>query len=134
MTKEIRVFAKEREITQKNDGKKVKVLEYSYTPNGEKFIDVVFRGVSKPNKPGYWLVKVDTSKISPKNGKPVYRDNGEPVISKKTGMQLIKNDVWFVNEVISLKFDEDYEKIRAEKQQADVEAVFNLENDEKLPF
>lgn len=133
MTKEIRVFTKEREITKK-DGSKVKVLEHSYTPNGEKFIDIVFEGVSKPNKVGYWLVKVDSSKISIKAGKPVYRDNGEPVVSKKTGMQLVKNDVWFLKEIISLKFDEDYEKERAEKQQASVEAVFNLENTEKLPF
>lgn len=134
MEKTMRVFTKEREITV--DGKKVKVYEHSWTPNGKKFFKIIFEGVSKPNKAGYWIVKVDDSKISPKNGKPMYRKDGTPVISKKTGEHLVENDILFLKETISLKFDEDYEKERAVKQQEKVNAIFSLENadDEELPF
>ena len=92
MTKELRVFARSREITV--DNKKVKTFDYSYTPNGKKFYKVIFETASKPNGDGMWIVKVDTAKLSPKSGKPVYdKKTGMPVISKKTGEQLIENDI-----------------------------------------
>lgn len=134
MEKVLRVFVKERTIT-KEDGSVVKPLETSYTPDGKKFYKIIFTGVSKPNRIGYWLVKVDSSKVSPKDGKPLFKKDGTPVISKKTGQQVIENDLLFIKEVISLKFDENYEEERAKVQQEKVDAIFSLDGDnEPLPF
>lgn len=133
MTKEIRVFAKGREITV--DGKKVKTFDYSYTPNGKKFFKIIFETASKPNNDGMWIVKVDSKNLSPKKGKPMYnKKTGLPVCSKKTGEQLIENDIIFIKDLISLKYDEEYEKIREERREEQINAIFSLENEEELPF
>ena len=126
---ELRVYAKDKVINKK-DGTSVKKLEFSYTPNGQKFVDIVFMGVSKPNKSGYWLVKMYKDQFSPdsKNGKPK-KDKEGNIIKRKNGEIFIPNDKYFINEVISLRFDEEYEEQRNAIKEAEIDALLALDDD-----
>ena len=125
---EIRIFAREREI-KKADGQIVNKLEYSYTPNGQKFVDIVFKGISKPNKSGYWIVKLYKENFSPdsKNGKPK-KDKDGNIIHRKNGEVFIPNDKFYINEVISLRFDEEYEEQRLALKQEEIDALLALDD------
>lgn len=134
MIREMSIFAREDNITV--DGKAVKKLRFSYTPNGKKFYKVVFKGTMQPNAVGYWLVKVEENNIpKPIKGRPVYRKDGTPVI-KRDGTPFIENDVIVLNELVSLEIDKEAEARREENRKKAVSAIFDSssDGDESMPF
>lgn len=107
MEKTIRVFG--REVEDKT-GKKF--IIFSYTKDGERFYQVKFKRtcLTVPSKRGYWLIKFDT--INCQLQKVKAKESFKP------------NDILWLSETISVKKDEEYEKMRQEKINEALEDLF----------
>lgn len=95
----LRIFGKE--VTAKEKGNKFNV--YSFTPNGEDYYKIVFtkKCETTPKETGYYLIQVDANDISIKRGKVV------------DGVKY--NDTMFIDKILKLQKDTEYEK-KAEQQ------------------
>lgn len=119
----LRVYGKER---SREDG--TKYTEYSYTPNGKKFVKVVFTKscLTSPKETGYWFVTVNKEDLSIKQGKEKKSERGT----------YLENDKMFVKNVINVKKDEEYEKTREARRAEEINELLALDEtlDKNLPF
>lgn len=105
MEKTIRIFGKEKQL---DNG--VKFVSFSYTKDGEKFLQVKFNQAcdNVPKTSGYWLITVDTEDVSLKKGKKL--DNGNRA-----------NDILWVSNIIKKAKDAEYEAQVATKRKEELE-------------
>lgn len=121
--KVLRIYGKER---TREDG--TKYTEYSYTPNGKKFVKVAFTKecLTTPKEQGYWFIKVNVTDLSLKHGKERTGERGT----------YLENDTMFVKNVLEVKRDVDYEKTRDARRAEEINELLALDEelDKNLPF
>lgn len=118
-TRTIRIYGKEQTNPETNG----KYVRYSYTPNGEKFYDVVFMDecqiTPKKNQKDFLLVTIPNKRgaVSKKAGK----------LNEETGK--VRNDTLFIYECLKVVQDTDYIEKRDAERQAEIDAIFSEDND-----
>lgn len=115
--KTIRIYGAEK--TTQGENKK-KFIKWSYTKDGKTFYEVKFTSeCAIPSKRGYYLLTINPKKVNIKvtKTKTYYNEETDSLIDIKP------NDIMWVQEIINIVPDKEYEAELEKKRLDDVMAV-----------